>query len=230
MTTTQIRAAVPTTGATAATSGGLVLALLATPALVVGYRWLTGENHSNLQIVIRELAIFALLIALLWLVRTRERLPLSSIGWRTDRLGRSLLRGCGLALIALLVTVGVYFALRSLGVRLGESARGAFQPSLAVAALIAVRAGVVEETFYRGYAIERLQGLTGSPGLAGLISLAVFAAAHYRQGLGGVLAVFVVGGVMTLFYLRFRDLIANIAGHTLTDLVLNVLLPLLGGG
>jgi uncharacterized protein len=230
MTTTPIRAAAPLASVSTTSVAGLVIALFATPAFVAGYRWLTGENHSDAQIAVRELGIFALLILLLWWVRAREQLPFASIGLQSGHIGRSLLRGCVLALIALAVTVGVYFLLRSVGIRLGERTMGAFQPGPAVAALVAVRAGIVEETFYRGYAIERLQVLTGRPWLAGLICLTVFAAAHYRQGIGGVLAVFVIGGVMTLFYLRFRDLIANITGHALTDLVLNVLLPLLGAG
>lgn len=41
---------------------------------------------------------------------------------------------------------------------------------------------------------------------------------------------FVVGGVATLFYLKYRDLIANMVGHTVVDLVLNVGLPLVSGG
>ena len=35
---------------------------------------------------------------------------------------------------------------------------------------------------------------------------------------------------MTLFYLKFRDLVANLVGHSLCDLALNVGLPLLGAG
>jgi phosphatidylinositol glycan class B len=63
-----------------------------------------------------------------------------------------------------------------------------------------------------------------------LVPLLVFAAAHYRQGAGGIIAAFVLGGIFTAFYVRFRDLLANITAHFLGDFVLNVVLPLLGAG
>jgi membrane protease YdiL (CAAX protease family) len=93
-----------------------------------------------------------------------------------------------------------------------------------------LRAGVAEEIFYRGFAIERLQSLTGSKLLAALVPLTIFAVSHYRQGLGGIVAVFVLGGILTAFYMRFRDLLANITAHFLGDFVLNVMLPLVSGG
>jgi hypothetical protein len=37
-------------------------------------------------------------------------------------------------------------------------------------------------------------------------------------------------GIFTAFYVRFRDLLANITAHFLGDFVLNVVLPLLGAG
>lgn len=213
-----------------ATFAGLAIALLAGPVFIAGYRALTGENHSNLQVVVRELGIFCLVALLLWLVKKRERLPLTSIGLHLDRLGRSLLRGLLLAIVVLAVTVGLYLLLQQFGIHLGDSGAEGFHPSLWVVALIMLRAGIAEEIFYRGYAIERLLSLTGSRWLAALVPLVVFAAAHYRQGLGGVIATFVLGGIFTIFYLRFRDLVANITAHFLGDFVLNVVLPLVSGG
>jgi len=211
-----------------ATACGLALALLGGPAYIALYRLITGENHSDTQIVLKELGLFLLVAVLLWLVKTREALPLSSIGLHLERVGRSLLRGCLLAVAALVVTVGLYFLLRQFGIHLGGS--DSFRPSLWVVTLSMLRAGVAEEIFYRGYAIERLQALTGSKWIAGLVPLALFAAAHYRQGLGGIVATFVLGGMFTVFYLRYRDLIANVTGHFLEDFVLNVGLPFVSGG
>lgn len=71
--------------------------------------------------------------------------------------------------------------------------------------------------------------MTGNAWLAALLPLLVFALSHYRQGVGGIVAAFILGGIVTLFYLRYRDLAANMLGHTLTDFVLNVGLPLAGG-
>jgi len=207
---------------------GLVIALFSGPVFAAFYRGITGENHSNLQLVARELGFFLLVGLLLWIVRTEEKLPLSSIGWRTDKPMRSILRGLVLTVIALIVTVGLYLLLQAFGIHLGGNS-SSFQPSPWVATLIALRAGFAEEIFYRGYAIERLQSLTGYKWLAVLVPLVIFAAAHYRQGLGGIVAALILGGVLTIFYLKFRDLIANIIGHFLEDFLLNVILPLLTG-
>ena len=159
-----------------------------------------------------------------------ELLPLSSIGLRVNMLRSSLLRGLWLAAIVLAVTVGLYLRLRCVGVHLGEEHGGVFHPSLLVVTVSMLRAGVAEETFYRGFAIERLQSLTGSRLLAALAPLTIFAASHYHQGAGGIVAAFVLGGILTAAYLKFRDLVANIAAHFLTDFVLNVILPLISAG
>jgi membrane protease YdiL (CAAX protease family) len=209
---------------------GLAIALFALPVFMATYRVITGENHSNWQVLAREFVIFLLVGLLLWIVKRWELLPLASIGLRDRMLRTSLLRGLWLALILLAVTVGLYLLLRGVGVHLGEDRGSVFHPSLFVVTVSVLRAGVAEEIFYRGFAIERLQSLTGSKLLAGLVPLTIFAVSHYRQGVGGIVAVFVLGGILTAFYMRFRDLLANITAHFLEDFVLNVALPLVSGG
>lgn len=213
-----------------ATTIGLLLALFGGPAFVAVFRIVTGESHSNLQLIVRELCLLLLAVVLLWLIRTREHLPLTSVGLHTDRIGRSLVRGVVLTVVALAATVGLYLSLKQAGIRLGEGGSEAFHPSLWVVTLVMLRAGVAEELFYRGYAIERLQALSGSRRVAAIVPLVVFAAAHYRQGVGGIIATFVLGAIFTMAYLRWRDLIANMSGHFLGDFVLNVGVPLMGAG
>jgi uncharacterized protein len=208
---------------------GLAIALFALPAFMATYRAVTGENHSNGQVLGREFAVFLLVGLLLWIVKRWELLPLTSIGLRIDTLRTSLLRGLWLAVIVLAVTVGLYLILRRAGVHLGEDRGSVFHPALWVVTVSMLRAGVAEEIFYRGFSIERLQSLTGSKLWAALVSLSVFAASHYRQGVGGVIAAFVLGGILTAAYMKFRDLLANITAHFLADFVLNVVLPLVSG-
>ena len=209
---------------------GLGIALFSLPVFMATYRAITGENHSNWQVLGREFAIFFLVGLLLWIVRRWELLPLTSIGLRVNMLRTSLLRGLWLAVIILAVTVGLYLFLRGVGIHLGEERGSVFHPSLLVVTVSMLRAGVAEEIFYRGFAIERLQSLTGSKVLAGLVPLTIFAASHYRQGVGGVVAAFVLGAILTAIYMKFRDLLANITAHFLGDFVLNVALPLASGG
>jgi membrane protease YdiL (CAAX protease family) len=86
-------------------------------------------------------------------------------------------------------------------------------------ALDVVIVAASEEWLYRGYAIERLQALTGRPWLAGAISLVVFALAHLPLwGPGVALSTLVSGGLLTALYLWRRDVLFLILAHVATDL------------
>lgn len=87
-----------------------------------------------------------------------------------------------------------------------------------------IRAGVVEELFFRGYAIERLEAIGCGSILSATIPLAIFAATHWTGGVQNVIIALVLGGVVTLFYLWRRDLVANMIGHGLSDF-LGLVLP-----
>jgi membrane protease YdiL (CAAX protease family) len=207
---------------------GLAIALLGIPAIVTGQRLLSLHPAANSAVLVRELAILALTGMLLWLVRTRERLPLSSIGIGSAHLGRSLAWGLGLAFVCFAAVVACLVAYSALGVHYGEGASAAH--SLPVTLLVVIRAGISEEILYRGYAIERLQSLTGSRWLAAAISLAAFAGFHVRQGVAGIVLAAVLGAIITGFYLWKRNLVAAIFAHFLVDFIPNVLLPAVGGG
>jgi membrane protease YdiL (CAAX protease family) len=207
---------------------GLAIALLGIPIIVTAQRLLSHEPAANTAVLIRELAILALTTLLFWFVRCGERLPLSSIGIRTGRIGKSLAWGLGLAFVCFAAVVACLALYSALGVHYGEGS--SIARSLPVTLLAVTRAGISEEIFYRGYAIERLQSLTGSKWLAAAISLAAFAGFHFRQGLAGIVLAAVLGAIITGFYLWKRDLVAAIFGHFLVDFIPNVLLPALGGG
>lgn len=205
---------------------GLMIALLGIPAVMLAYRLAVGEISTIGQMLSRELAIFLLLGVLLWIVGRRERLPLSSIGLRRGGTGRSLFWGVAAFVLLGIGTAAALGLLPLLGLSYGSGAR-AFVPPLWLTALVVVRAGIVEEVFYRGYAIERIQTLTGSRAIAALVPLIAFASFHFRQGMAGILIALILGAILTGFYLWRRDLKANITGHFLIDFVPNVLLPML---
>jgi membrane protease YdiL (CAAX protease family) len=92
--------------------------------------------------------------------------------------------------------------------------------------VVIIRAGFVEELFYRGYAIERLQSLTGSRIFAAGISLLIFAVAHYRQGRAGIIIALLIGAVLAGVYLYKRNLWITIVVHFLGDFIPNILVPL----
>ena len=206
---------------------GLSIALFGLPLVVFVYRLVASDPGAGGSVAVREVLILALVALLLWIVRSREGLPLSSIGIGPAGLLRSL--AWGLACLVLVVAglaacLGLFAAL---GVHYGEG--GSVSVSLWATALTVARAGVAEEVFYRGYAIERLEALTGKTWIAALISLTCFAAFHYRQGWAGILIALVLGAILTGFYLWKRNLVANIVAHFAIDFIPNVLLPLIAG-
>src|SRR4051812_39776895 len=70
---------------------GLVIALFGAPT-VVGLFKLAGFGRADFAAtVMRELIILALVAMLFWIIRTREKLPLSSIGLHRQRIVPAIL-------------------------------------------------------------------------------------------------------------------------------------------
>ena len=108
------------------------------------------------------------MIALLLIIRFGERLPFRSVGFGRATLLQSL--GWGVVLTMSLHAFGGHchcpdtLYRRLMGAALAEL-------PVWLVTLIVVRAGVLEELFYRGYAIERLQALGLNRYWAGTIPL-----------------------------------------------------------
>lgn len=205
---------------------GLGIALFGIPLVATISRWLGGSAPSDGLVIMRELSIAALALLLIWIIRSREGMTLQSINWRTDRLGRSLVRGLLITLACFVVLAACLMAFSSLGVRYGDGP--GIARALPITLLAVIRAGVVEELFYRGFAIERLEALTGSKWLAGVLPLLAFSAFHFSQGVAGMVLALLLGAVLTAFYLWKRDLAAAIIAHFLVDFIPNIALPAIG--
>lgn len=205
---------------------GLFIALIAGPLMLALQRALTGPVATVPATLLRELLVFALAGLLVWIVVRGERLPLTSVGLRHTKIGKTLLLGLGICIALVIASLAVLGALRVLGFPL-PNFRG-FKPPPLVLTLVVLRAGIVEEFFYRGYAIERLEWLTKSKWVAALIPLACFALAHFTGGVPSMAVAFVLGAVLTFFYMWKRNLAANMLGHFLIDFIPNVLLPSFG--
>ena len=84
--------------------------------------------------------------------------------------------------------------------------------------LLVLRAAVVEEILYRGYLIEKVRPLSGSTGLAAIVSISVFAFAHLRGwGPAHLMAVGAGGAIFAFLYICRRDLLSNMFAHFLSD-------------
>src|SRR4030095_15244375 len=163
----------------------------------------------------------------LFISRKKERLGWASVGLQRPALGNT-------AIWVLITFVGVALAIalafgfiKLFSLPLGNVDSKAYDalPTWVLLVVI-IRAGFVEELFCRGYAIERVQSLTGSLIFAAGIPLVIFAVSHYRQGQAGIIIAMLTGAVLTGVYVYKRNLWITITVHFLGDFIPNILLPL----
>ncbi len=206
------------TKASRATWAGLAISLFAMVAIRQVFVFFVPEATFT-SAILKEALIWLNAVALIVIIRRGERLPLRSIGLGTARWWKSILWGFVIAIVSAVV-VGALAHLTTYGHGPGSAAFEKLPLWLITA--IVFRARVVEELFYRGYAIERLQMI----GLGRLWSIAIplviFSLGHWSGGAANILIAFAAGLILTGFYLWRRDLVANMIGHGLVDFVANV--------
>src|SRR6476646_188416 len=170
--------------------------------------------------ILKEALIWVSAVVLLVIIRRGERLPMHSIGLGTARWWKSILWGFVIAIVSA-TAVGILAYLTGYGHGPGSAA---FEKlPLWLITLVVFRAGVVEELFYRGYAIERLQMIGLGRFWSVAIPLVIFSFGHWSGGAANILIAFAAGLILTGFYLWRRDLVGNMIGHVLVDLIANVL-------
>jgi membrane protease YdiL (CAAX protease family) len=207
----------------AATAFGLVIAMFGTSLVLEGLHAIDLPTY-----LFRESMVFLMLGVLLLLIRYGERLPFSSIGWRTDRLESAMLWGLvGLAAVFAVIIPCALLA-QFLHWKVGQQAAPRFHPPLWAETIQSFRAGITEEAFRNGYALERLWSITGSRWIALVITMLPFALFHFRQGPAGILIAGAGGLALSLIYLSRRNLPSVMLAHFGVDFIPNVLLPLLG--
>jgi len=206
---------------------GLAIALFSAPAIVALFKLLGFTREDFGATVIRELFILALVALLFWIIRSREKLPLSSIGLRRQGIVTTILWSLAAMLMLGVGIAACLIVFPLIGLSYGSSS-GPTLP-LGVSLLLYARAGIAEEVFYRAYAIERISALTGNRVIAAGIPLLIFATGHYSQGIAGILITLVIGAIATAIYLWKRNLVILILAHFMVDFIPNVLLPLIFG-
>ncbi len=168
---------------------------------------------------LKETLIWASAAALLVIILCAEHLPLRSIGLGTARWWMSILWGLVVAVVSAAVVGGLAYLT---GYGHGPGSAAFEKLPLWLITLIVCRAGVVEELFYRGYAIERLRMIGLGRFWSVTIPLVVFSLGHWSGGAANILIALAAGIILTGFYLWRRDLVANMIGHGLVDFVANV--------
>jgi uncharacterized protein len=201
-----------------ATWVGLAIALFAMVVIRQVFVFFVPEITFT-SAVLKEALIWVSALALIVIIRRGEHLPMRSIGLGTARWWKSTLWGFVLALVSAVV-VGVLAYVTGYGNGPGSAAFEKLPLWLITA--IVLRAGVVEELFYRGYAIERLRMIGLGRFWSIAIPLVIFSLGHWSGGAANILIAFAAALILTAFYLWRRDLAANMIGHGLVDFVANV--------
>jgi len=183
----------------------------------VNYCW---PHPTVTSAIAKEVGMWLVAILLIVIIKLGEGLPLSSVGFTTARLRKSLLWGL-LIFVICMVVAGVLVALTHFNGGESGKAMGARPPWLTTC--IVIRAGVVEELCYRGYAIERLHALGLPRNVAAIVPLIIFGIGHWTGGWANIVIALALGGILAAFYLWNRDLLANVFGHFLVDFFANVL-------
>src|SRR6266700_6138732 len=202
-----------------ATWAGLFLSLFAMVVIRHAFVFFVPEI-TLASAILKETLIWASAAALLVIIRRGEHLPLRSIGLGTARWWMSISWGLVIAVISAAVVGGLVY-LTGYGHGPGSAAFEALP--LWLITLIVFRAGVVEELFYRGYAIERLRMVGFGRFWSITIPLVIFSLGHRSGGAANMLIALAAGAILAGFYLWRRDLVANMIGHWLVDFVANVL-------
>lgn len=182
-----------------------------------------------LNLIQGEIGFWVLLVLIISWIYLFEKKTLASIGWQKLTL-ITVITGLGLGVILFIVFGVIMTAVQAIGLPLNQDIAQLIsnQPMLLLI-LIALRAGVVEEVLYRGYAYERLFDLTKSKWLAALIPIIIFTLVHLPWGVGHLVFVFLVSGIFMLLYMAKRNLPLLIIAHFTTDVLALIALPYLLG-
>jgi uncharacterized protein len=202
-----------------ATWAGLFLSLFAMVVIRYAFAFFVSEITFP-SAILKETLIWASAAALLVVIRRGEHLSFRSIGLGTCRWWKSIAWGFVLAIVSAAVVGSLAYVT---GYGHGPGSAAFEKLPLWLVTLIVFRAGVVEELFYRGYAIERLQMVGLGRFWSVTIPLVIFSLGHWSGGAANILIAFAAGITLTGFYLWRRDLAANMIGHGLVDFVANVL-------
>ena len=149
--------------------------------------------------------------AILLYVRKIERRLLSSIGFRTPGISNIALGACAGLLITAVLGAMYFVVLPAL--HLNDSMASTSNAGALMATpfwwrfISTIRAAVTEEVLFRGYAMERIEELSGSRTVAVVVSCVIFTLAHVSSwGWSHELFVAVGGLAFSLLYLWRRNL------------------------
>lgn len=178
-----------------------------------------------LLVLIIEWFIFGFI----WLGLRVQGVPFSSLFGEMSPNIRKILRDVGLALLFLVVANVVLSLLSALlHVSNHNAALQALLPhtalEIAIYLLVALTAGICEETIFRGYLQRQFTAYTNSALIGALIQGILFGLAHAYQGWKMIVVIAVYGCLFGALAVWRRSLRPGIIAHFLQDSVTGILL------
>lgn len=181
----------------------------------------------HLDLILFEVGMWVLLLLIILWILYVEKKTLASIGWKKIT-PKMTLGAIGIGLVIFILFGAIMMAIQAIGLELNkETAQLIAGQSSPVLLLIALRAAVVEEVLYRGFAFERIYELSKSKWLAALIPVILFTLIHLTWGAGHLVFVFIAGGIFMLMYLSKRNLPMLMIAHFVTDIFALLVLPMM---
>ncbi|RYE96217.1 MAG: CPBP family intramembrane metalloprotease [Oxalobacteraceae bacterium] len=180
-----------------------------------------GLTASDVQVLVRQVALIA--IPIVWLAWLATRSPLSptAIGLARPRWS-DLGWGAGAALtgIALAVATSMVLAAWGFTVVANEQVYGslATRPTWLIL-MIVVGAVISEEAVFRATVIPAIEAASGSTVLAIAVSTTAFALPHISYGIAKLPITFAGGLVLAGVFVWRRSLFTTVIAHTVNNLV-----------
>ncbi|MGB0920508.1 MAG: CPBP family intramembrane glutamic endopeptidase [Alphaproteobacteria bacterium] len=200
---------------------GLVLALIGPGAVALFAQAIATEPETLPPRALGLFLFIALTAAVIVIATQKENTRLIQLGFANSG-WLSALWAVPLTLFFIyLYGPAIYAALLALNIGGFEGGLGTLHqlPTAYLIVAIAIVAAA-EEWLYRGYAIERLEAITGSTWAAGALSLTAFVIVHLPLwGFAAALSTAVAGLIFTLLYIWRRDILMLIIAHVATDFV-----------
>ncbi|HOD65718.1 MAG TPA: type II CAAX endopeptidase family protein [candidate division Zixibacteria bacterium] len=162
------------------------------------------------------------LFVVLVLAAESEKTGLAGLGFRRFR-PVDLAWAVAFLLAANLLLSGLAWVLGQIGLPMSGDIRFLIPTDLVgriVWVVVAITAGVVEETAFRGYLMTRLRLLGRTRGwlMPTVVSALVFGSLHAYQGAPGVIVIAVYGALFSLLYIRTGTLWPAVIAHFFQDL------------
>ncbi len=189
-----------------------------------------GDTYSG-QLIFSDIKKWILVLIIFIIILFWENRAFISIGFRETSY-KSIIQAAILGVISVILAMFILgIVYNVLGLEEPDTLSNIASVPIMIKLMTITTAAVTEEILYRGYSIERINELSGSLLLAGIISGFIFLAIHYSDwGIAGAIPQVIFTIFLVSFYIKTRDLKACIVMHWVINFLMIIVLPSLMAG